>query len=201
MKETILSSVADLYLRYGVRSVSMDDLAHHQGISKKTLYQYFDDKNDLVNQVTTLLLNERMGQYAAAIKDSSNAMDELFSISKLMRKHFSELNPALMYDLQKYHPEAWGLFLKHENEVVYHLVVKNLERGVAESFFRADLNVNILAKMRVEQIHLSFDERLFPKNEFDFTEVQMQLFDHFVHGVLTETGLELYKNYQKQYNE
>lgn len=201
MKETILSSVADLYLRYGVRSVSMDDLAHHQGISKKTLYQYFDDKNDLVNQVTTLLLKERMAQYAAAIKDSSNAMDELFSISKLMRKHFSELNPALMYDLQKYHPEAWGLFLKHENEVVYHLVVKNLERGVAESFFRADLNVNILAKMRVEQIHLSFDERLFPKNEFDFTEVQMQLFDHFVHGVLTETGLELYKNYQKQYNE
>ena len=201
MKETILSSVADLYLRYGVRSVSMDDLAHHQGISKKTLYQYFDDKNDLVNQVTTLLLKERMAQYAAAIKDSSNAMDELFSISKLMRKHFSELNPALMYDLQKYHPEAWGLFLKHENEVVYHLVVKNLERGVAESFFRADLNVNILAKMRVEQIHLSFDERLFPKDEFDFTEVQMQLFDHFVHGVLTETGLELYKNYQKQYNE
>ena len=201
MKETILSPVADLYLRYGVRSVSMDDLAHHQGISKKTLYQYFDDKNDLVNQVTTLLLKERMAQYAAAIKDSSNAMDELFSISKLMRKHFSELNPALMYDLQKYHPEAWGLFLKHENEVVYHLVVKNLERGVAESFFRADLNVNILAKMRVEQIHLSFDERLFPKNEFDFTEVQMQLFDHFVHGVLTETGLELYKNFQKQYNE
>ena len=201
MKETILSSVADLYLKYGVRSVSMDDLAHHQGISKKTLYQYFDDKNDLVNQVTTLLLKERMAQYAAAIKDSSNAMDELFSISKLMRKHFSELNPALMYDLQKYHPEAWGLFLKHENEVVYHLVVKNLERGVAESFFRADLNVNVLAKMRVEQIHLSFDERLFPKNEFDFTEVQMQLFDHFVHGVLTETGLELYKNYQKQHNE
>jgi AcrR family transcriptional regulator len=201
MKETILSSVADLYLRYGVRSVSMDDLAHHQGISKKTLYQYFDDKNDLVNQVTTLLLKDRMVQYAAAIKDSSNAMDELFSISKLMRKHFSELNPALMYDLQKYHPEAWGLFLKHENEVVYHLVVKNLERGVAESFFREDLNVNILAKMRVEQIHLSFDERLFPKNEFDFTEVQMQLFDHFVHGVLTEKGLELYKNYQKQYNE
>lgn len=201
MKEAILSSVANLYLKYGVRSVSMDDLAHHQGISKKTLYQYFDDKNDLVNQVTTLLLEERMAQYTAAIKDSSNAIDELFSISKLIRKHFSELNPALMYDLQKYHPEAWGLFLKHENEVVYHLVVENLERGVAERFFRPDISVNVLAKIRVEQIHLSFDERLFPKDEFDFTEVQMQLFDHFVHGVLTERGLELYKNYQNQNDE
>jgi AcrR family transcriptional regulator len=201
MKETILSTVAGLYLKYGVRSVSMDDLAHHQGISKKTLYQYFDDKNDLVNQVTALLLEERMLQYAAAINDSSNAIDELFSISKLMRKHFSELNPALMYDLQKYHPEAWDLFLQHENNVVYHLVVKNLEKGVAENFFRPDINVNVLAKIRVEEIHLSFDERVYPKGEFDFTEVQMQLFDHFVHGVLTETGLELYKNYQKQYDE
>lgn len=201
MKEAILSSVANLYLKYGVRSVSMDDLAHHQGISKKTLYQYFDDKNDLVNQVTTLLLEERMAQYTAAIKDSSNAIDELFSISKLIRKHFSELNPALMYDLQKYHPEAWGLFLKHENEVVYHLVVENLERGVTERYFRPDISVNVLAKIRVEQIHLSFDERVFPKDEFDFTEVQMQLFDHFVHGVLTERGLELYKNYQKQNDE
>ena len=201
MKETILSSVADLYLKYGVRSVSMDDLAHHQGISKKTLYQYFDDKNDLVNQVTTLLLEERMVQYATAINGSANAIDELFSISKLMRKHFTELNPALMYDLQKYHPEAWELFLKHENDVVYHLVVENLERGVGERFFRPDISVNILAKIRVEQIHLSFDERLFPKEEFDFTEVQMQLFDHFVHGVLTEKGLKLYKNYQKQNDE
>ena len=201
MKETILSTVAGLYLKYGVRSVSMDDLAHHQGISKKTLYQYFDDKNDLVNQVTGLLLEERMLQYAAAIKDSSNAIDELFSISKLMRKHFSELNPALMYDLQKYHPEAWDLFLQHENNVVYHLVVKNLEKGVAENFFRSDINVNVLAKIRVEEIHLSFDERVYPKDEFDFTAVQMQLFDHFVHGLLTETGLELYKNYQKQHDE
>jgi AcrR family transcriptional regulator len=201
MKETILSTVAGLYLKYGVRSVSMDDLAHHQGISKKTLYQYFDDKNDLVNQVTALLLEERMHQYATATKNSSNAIDELFSISKLMRKHFSELNPALMYDLQKYHPQAWDLFLKHENDVVYHLVVENLERGVAENFFRSDINVNVLAKIRVEEIHLSFDERVYPKDEFDFTEVQMQLFDHFVHGVLTETGLDLYKNYQKQNDE
>ena len=201
MKETILSSVADLYLKYGIRSVSMDDLAHHQGISKKTLYQYFEDKNDLVNLVTSKLLDERMNEYRCAIEGSINAIDELFSVSKLMRKHFSEINPALMYDLQKYYTQAWELFLKHENEVVYRMVVNNLERGKSEHYFRMDLNVNVLAKIRVEQIHLSFDERIFPKDEFNFTDVQLQLFDHFLHGVLTETGLELYKNYQKKNNE
>lgn len=179
----------------------MDDIAHNLAISKKTLYQYFEDKNDLVKHVTIMLLEERMKDYEEATKRSTNAIDELFLISKLMRKHFRELNPALMYDLQKYHPDGWALFLKHENDVVYHSVVDNLERGVAECNFREDIDVNVLAKMRVEQIHLSFDERLYPKEDFNFTEVQIQLFDHFVHGVLTETGLELYKNYQKQNDE
>lgn len=201
MKETILSSVADLYLKYGIRSVSMDDLAHHQGISKKTLYQYFEDKNDLVNHVTSKLLDERMNEYRSAIEGAINAIDELFAVSKLMRKHFSEINPALMYDLQKYYTQAWQLFLKHEDEVVYRMVVNNLERGKSEHYFRMDINVNVLAKIRVAQIHLSFDERIFPKDEFNFTDVQLQLFDHFVHGVLTETGLLLYKNYQKKNNE
>lgn len=201
MKDTILKAVAALFLKYGIRSVSMDDIAHHKAISKKTLYQYFDDKNDLVKQVTSMLLEERMKEYLEATDSSTNAIEELFSISKIMRKHFGELNPALMYDLQKYHSEGWALFLKHENDVVYHSVTDNLERGVSECYFREDIDVSVLAKMRVEQIHLSFDERLYPKDEFDFTEVQIQLFDHFVHGVLTESGLELYKNYQKQNDE
>lgn len=179
----------------------MDDIAHHKGISKKTLYQYFEDKNDLVSQVTTMLLEERMKEYLQAKETASNAIDELFAIAKIMRKHFQELNPALMYDLQKYHPDGWALFLKHENEVVYHSVVDNLQRGVAECYFREDIEVNVLAKMRVEQIHLPFDEGLFPKEDFNFTEVQIQLFDHFVQGLLTESGLELYKDYQKQNNE
>jgi len=201
MKETVLCSVADLFLKYGVRSVSMDDIARNQGISKKTIYQYFTDKNDLVKQVTTMILDERMKEYEGNTLRANNAIDELYSISKLMRKHFGELNPSLMYDVQKYHPQAWDLFLKHENEVVYHSVIDNLKRGIKEGYFRKDININILAKMRVEQIHLSFDERLFPKDEFNFTEVQIQLFDHFVHGVLTKSGLELYKNYQKQNDE
>ena len=96
MKETILSSVAELFLKYGIRSVSMDDIAHHQGISKKTLYQYFDDKNDLVNQVTRLLLEERIKEYESVAACANNAIDELHSISRLMRKHCKDRKPALM---------------------------------------------------------------------------------------------------------
>ena len=201
MKETIVCSVAELFMKYGIRSVSMDDIAHHQGISKKTLYQNFDDKNHLVNEVTSSLLEEMMKDYSLITETASNAIDELYSISKLMRKHIKALNPALMYDLQKYHPESWNLFLKHENEVVFHSVADNLQRGINECHYRAGINVNVLAKIRVEQIHASFDENIFPKEQYEISEVQIQLFDHFVHGLLTESGLEVYKNYQKQDDE
>jgi AcrR family transcriptional regulator len=201
MKETILKSVADLFLKYGVRSVSMNDISYRLGISKKTIYDFFEDKNDLVKEVTRMMLDERMQEYAEVRDCSANAIEELFSISRLLRKHFSELNPALMYDLQKYHPQAWDLFIKHEYDVVCQMVAENLTWGIKEGFFRQDINVKVLAKIRVEQIHLSFDERLFPKNEFDFTEVQMQLFDHYFHGLLTDSGLDLYKEYKKQNDE
>jgi AcrR family transcriptional regulator len=201
IKNKILLQVAELYLKYGIRSVSMDDLAHELGISKKTIYQYFEDKDDFVNQVTTMLLEERMQEYRHNSEIACNAIEELYTMSRLLRKHFREINPALMYDVQKYHPKAWELFLKHENEVVYDSIMDNLESGIKEGYFRPEIDAKVLARIRVEQIHVSFDERLFPKDQFDFTEVQVQLFSHYVHGLLTESGLELYKNYQNQNNE
>ncbi len=200
-REAIICEVGKMYMKYGIRSVSMDDIAQHQGISKKTLYQHFEDKSDLVKQVTTALLKERLKAYDEIKDTAANAIEELYSISQLLRKHFSELNPSLVYDLQKYYPEAWALFGEYENEVAYKLVYANLQKGIKEGYFRKEINPAVLAKVRVEQIHLSFNEELFPKEEFDFTEVQLQIFDHYVHGLLTESGLELYKKYQMQSNE
>jgi len=176
----------------------MDDVAHAMSISKKTIYQYFTDKNDLVCQVTAMVLKQRQQEYDQITANASNALDELFRMSGCLRAHFKELNPSLMYDLQKYHHEAWGLFLKHEQEVVYHSIIDNLERGIKEGFFRPEIDVNVLARLRVEEIHLSFEERVYPTKKFEFTEVQMQLYDHFVHGLLTDSGYEMYKKYQSE---
>ena len=198
MKDKILESVAGMFLKYGVRSVSMDDIAHEVTISKKTIYQHFVDKDDLVKQVTLLVLKDRQIEFDKIGEDAANAIEELSIMSKCIRKEFTELNPSLMYDVQKYHPEAWGLFLKHEKEVIEKSVIRNLEQGITQGYYRPEIDVNVLGRLRVRQIHMSFDERLFPKKEFDFTEVQMQMFSHFVHGLLTEEGLALYKQYQSE---
>jgi AcrR family transcriptional regulator len=198
MKDKILALVAGMYLKYGVRSVSMDDIAHELAISKKTIYQHFEDKDDLVKQVTLLVLKDRQNEFDKIGEEAANAIEELSKVSICIRKEFTELNPSLMYDIQKYHPQAWELFLKHEKEVIEKSIVRNLEQGVAQGYFRTEIDVRVLARLRVQQIHMSFDDGLFPKKEFDFTEVQMQMFDHFVYGLLTNEGLALYKQYQSE---
>ena len=198
MKTKILESVSDMFLRYGIRSVSMDDIARELTISKKTIYQHFEDKDDLVNQVTVLVLKDRQVEFDKIGEEAVNAIEELSKMSKCIRKEFTELNPSLMFDVQKYHPQAWDLFIEHEKEVIEKSVVRNLAAGIKQGFFRPKIDVRVLARLRVQQIHMSFNKKIFPTKEFDFTEVQMQMFDHFVHGLLTEEGAALYSEYQNE---
>jgi AcrR family transcriptional regulator len=195
MKGKILESVSQLFLNYGVRSVSMDDIAHELGISKKTIYQNFIDKDDLVKQTTALVLKDRQSEFDAIEESAENSIEEQVMISKCIRKEFTEMNPSLMFDIQKYHPEAWDLYLLYEQDVIEESVRRNLKRGIKEGFFRPGINVDIMARLRIQQIQLSFSDKVFPKKEYDLKEVQIQLFDHFVYGLFTEEGLTLYKKY------
>ena len=130
--------------------------------------------------------------------EATNAIEELFLMSKCLRTHVAELNPSLVFDLKKFHKSAWNVFMDFEHITVYESLLDNLERGKQEGFFRAEININVLAKLRVEQVHMSFDPHVFPKDEFDFTEVHMQMFDHYVYGLLTSKGLKLYEKYKKE---
>lgn len=201
MKDTLTKSVAEIYKKYGIRSISMDDLAHQLSVSKKTIYQHFEDKNALVKEVASFIINEKLQAFTDVAGCTSNAIEELGITAKLIREHFSKLNPAFMFDLRKYFPDAWALFAQHEKDVVYHAVVDNLERGKKEGFFRPEINVSILAKIRFHQIHMSFDEQIFPSEDYDLAEVHLQMFDFFVHGILTEHGLKEFKKYDFEKDE
>lgn len=196
MQEKLLKEIGEMFMTYGVRSVSMDDISRHMGISKKTLYQHFKDKNELVEKVTEHVIEERQTEYEEVTKEASNAIEELFLTSKCLRSQLANLNPSLIFDLKKFHMKAWNLFLDYEHITVYESMKDNLRRGKEEGFFRAGININVLAKLRVEQVHMSFDPHVFPKDEFDFTEVHMQMYDHYVYGICTDKGLKLYEKYK-----
>lgn len=201
IKEKILKGAEDLFMKYGVRSISMDDIARHLGVSKKTLYQHFADKEDIVTMTCEAHLQRTSREFDHVRDSSRDAIEELANLSHCLKRNMENLNPSLLFDLQKYHPKAWAVWLDHKNNFIRESVVRNLRQGMKEGFFREEIKPDIIATMRLELVQLAFDESVFPRDKFRLTEVQMALFDHFVYGLVTEKGKKLYQKYKEKVNQ
>lgn len=194
-KKKILIAAGDLFMKYGVRSVSMDDIAHNLTMSKKTLYQYFQDKDELVLLATQAHMEIEMAEYNEVEENSINAIDELVGVNKCMRRDFKNMNPSLLFDLQKYHPNAWQEWVNFKNVYIRSQVARNLKRGIREGFFRDEIDPEVIATLRVEMVQMAFDESVFSRERLTLKELQLMFFDLFVQGILTEKGKQLYKEY------
>lgn len=192
IKQNILNKTEQLFHKYGVRSITMDEIAKEMNISKKTLYQYFQDKDDIVNQTTQQHIQRETDEFDECFETSEDSIDEMIKLSTCFRRSMMDINPSLLFDLQKYHPKSWSQWLDFKNTYIKNSIIRTIERGKEEGFFRPNLNAQILATYRIEQVELTFDNNVFPTDKFNFAEVQMMLFDHFVHGLLTVRGQEIY---------
>ena len=197
IKEKILRGTEELFMKYGARSVSMDDIARHLAVSKKTLYQHFADKDDIVLMVCLVYLLRGKKRYEEIAESSVNAIDELTKISVCLKRDMENLNPSLLFDLQKYHPKAWEEWQQHKTRFIKESVARNLEQGIKEGYFRPEINTEIIATLRITNVETAFDDRIFPNDKFTLAEVQSQLFDHFVYGLCTEKGRKLYEKYKE----
>lgn len=197
VKENIIGTAEELFLKYGFRRVTMDDIAREMAISKKTIYQYFKDKNEIVCCVTEQYLKKENKEIEILEAESENVIEYLVKLSKQLRKHISEVHPGAMDDLKKYFPQGWKIFTQYKREFFLTSMIKILKKGMEEGYFRKDMNPEVLGIMRMEQIQLSFDQNLYPRSHFEFAEVQMELLRHFIAGILTEKGRELLKSYAK----
>lgn len=174
----------------------MDNIANHLGVSKKTLYQYFKDKDEMVLSVTKAHIEKDQQELGAIGKTAKNAVEELVKLSICLRENFRDMNPSLLFDLQKYHHEAWNVWLGYKNNFIKEQIERSLNQGKEEGYFRTDVNTNVMAIMRIETIQLAFDPSLFPKDQYELTDVQLQIFEHFVYGIFTDKGRKLYEKYK-----
>lgn len=201
MKHKILKGAEELFMRYGVRSITMDEIARHLGISKKTLYQHFADKDDIVSSTTQEHLDREQRQLEQIADEAKNSVDELVKLSYCLRENLKEMNPSLLFDLQKYHHKAWSHWIEFKTRFIRNSVVRNLERGIEQGLFRAEINPEILAVVRLETIQLAFDDQVFPLDKFNLAQVQLHILEHFIHGLLTDKGRKLYSRYKKTVTE
>lgn len=197
-KERILQKAHELFIRYGLRSVSMDDIAAQSGMSKKTLYLYFKDKEELVSAVFNDIINDSRQRCVADQKSAENALHELFLASDMMQKMFANMNPAVLFDMEKYHPAVFATFQEYKNNFMYKMIRANLERGVKEELYRPEMNIDVLTRMRIAGIMMAFDPAVFPDNRTHLLHIEQELLDHFMYGLATAKGQKLIQKYKNQ---
>ncbi|QEM04179.1 TetR/AcrR family transcriptional regulator [Mucilaginibacter rubeus] len=199
--ERIIKGAEDLFLTAGIKSITMDDIARHLGMSKKTIYQFFKDKNELVVALTKKKLKEDEDQMNEIISKSANVIEEMINMTKCSEEIFSRTNPIVIHDLQKYHAEAWDDFQRFKAGVLIQKMEELLTKGMGQGYIRKDIDVKIMARMRVNQVELGFNTSIFPVTEFSPWKVQVQFLDHFNYGICTLEGYKLLNEYKNINNE
>jgi AcrR family transcriptional regulator len=199
-KNRIIQQARDLFVRLGIRSVSMDDIAGQVGMSKKTLYQHFADKDELVEKVVELEIGRMQTECNLCSSSAENAVEEIFKTMEMMMQHLRDMNPMVLFDLHKFHIHAFGKFMEHKNKFLLDIISNNLRRGMEEGFFRQDIRVDILAKFRLESMMLAFNMDAFPPAKYNVAEVTLAMIENFLYGLATESGYKRIEQYKSKKN-
>ena len=198
IQERIRQKADELFRRYGIRSVTMDEIATQLGMSKKTIYQYFTDKDQLVDAVA---VDEIRFSQESCLKDaavSANAIEEIFRVMEFVDVMFRNMNPSMLHDLEKYHPLGYKKFLEHKNKFLYEMIRNNIERGITEELYRPEIDVEIMSRYRLESMMLLFNNQLFPTSKFNLVKLHQEILEHFLYGLATMKGYKLILKYKQQ---
>lgn len=180
-----------MFFKYGIKAITMDDIAKHLSMSKKTIYQYYKEKNEIVLKLVTEKIREDEGIFDKMHKDAANVIEEVFQMMKCMADSFGKINPVVFYELQKFYPEAWQKFKDFKENYVRRSVEDSLRRGQEQGYVRMDINIAVLSRLRMEQVELGFNQDVFPTDKFNILDVQIAIVDHFLYGICTLKGHKL----------
>ncbi|MBS0025994.1 TetR/AcrR family transcriptional regulator [Chitinophaga sp. 22321] len=195
VRERILETALKMFRTYGVKGVTMFDIARDCGISKKTVYEHFVDKQALIDEGMQQLLTNHINYFTECLQTTDNAIEEMVRNMKYVTNLAKTLNPVMLYEIQKYHPDTWKSIESFKEDGVLCNIKKNLKRGMTEGLYRQNLHIDIVARMRQLQLEAPFDQMQYPANQFEMPEVMEQVTAHFILGIATIKGHKLANQY------
>jgi AcrR family transcriptional regulator len=184
-----LRTIEELFLKRGVKSVTMDDISHELGISKKTLYKYFTNKADVIENVINYIMEQIAIKSEQFAKEEGNAIDVLLKVSRLSAEVAFRSNTVILYELKRYYPSQFLKFSEDKKNRIMQLIIQNMEQGVQEGLYRKEINIPILAELHfskielVNKLRLKYGEAFTPS---DFFEV---MFETHIRGIATRKGV------------
>lgn len=195
--EKILHASLQMFFRYGIKHVTMDDIAKELGMSKKTIYQYFKEKDDLVNQLCLCEVKQHEKDFNELGKKAKDPIHEIMLLSDKMRELMQNINPLFFLDLQKFYPEAYKEFQKFKESCAYKNIVDNINQGMQMGLYREDLDVEFAAKYRLAQIDMLMFGNYFTFENVSLVQANQNLLEMFVYGITTHKGHKLLDQYKK----
>ena len=197
-KERILLKADELFMRFGIRSISMDNIVVDLGMSKKTLYQYYADKDELVAAVVDLHITKMEQDCGSCKAKSDDAIHEMFLTMEQSLEQFANINPIVLHDLEKFHSKAFQRFREHKDKFLYRVVKDNIEWGMREGFYREDINTEVITRFRIESMLIPFNMQAFPPGKFTLLETSRQMLENFVFGLTTLKGHKQIQKYNQR---
>lgn len=187
----ILDASEELFRKYGIRSVTMADIARSLGMSKKTLYVHIENKHDLVSKIMKRHIVQDQDKCCHIQKEAENALDELLKVSMYVQEQFKDMNPALIFDLQKYHRPVWEMVDNFHRKDIVQMAMENLKRGVAEGLYRENLSVPLVARLYISVMTTLSDNELFPLKEFPTLTLHKEFIRYHICGIVSDKGRKL----------
>ncbi|HMQ08361.1 MAG TPA: TetR/AcrR family transcriptional regulator [Saprospiraceae bacterium] len=198
IRNKILSTSEDLFTEHGIKQVSMDNIAEALAISKKTIYQIFPNKKELVLCVIQMYLEQEEKMISEIKSRELNAIDEMIEITRNILSFFKNMSPLLIYDLKKYHPEGWKLIEERHFTFIKSVIRDNIQRGISQGIYRSDLDSEIIAKFYVQLSVIASDEQIFPPKAYPIQALFIQKVTYHLHGIVNESGKRKLINWSKE---
>lgn len=186
--QQFIQKISEIFNRFGIKSVTMDDLAKELGISKKTLYKHFRDKSDVVKKVVDFQIFQQKKEIEQLTEfENQNAIDQFFHISMVISRHLNTINPSTIYDLKKHYPGIWNYILEFKRKTVYENIHANIKKGIMEGLFREDINLLVIPGMFVNCLEwYTIGEH--DLHKFSFEEIFSTHFDYHIRGISNTEG-------------
>lgn len=197
-KERISVKAEELFMQFGIRSVSMDDIAHSLGMSKKTLYQYYADKDELVIAMIRNHIQQMQTDCESCREQANDAIHEIFITMERIVDELSNMNPMVLYDLEKFHYKAYQQFKEHKDKYLVKIVRNNIEWGISQGLYREDVHVDVMSKYRLESMMIPFNVSVFPPGKYNLATISEMIIENFIYGLATIKGHQLIQQYNEQ---
>lgn len=191
MKEKILQQATDMFLNYGFKSVTMDDIANKMGISKKTIYTHYANKTALVEDSTMHMFGVISNGIDLICDLEKNPIEELYEIKKFVMVNLKNEKSSPQYQLQKYYPKIHDVVRKKNFEVMQDCVVRNVEKGIALGIYRENLNIEFVSRIYFSGVHSIKDLQVFPVEQFPVSILMDNYLEYHLRGIVTPTGRQI----------